>query len=133
MDLTKPKEEEQNGRTRIKDGCLFLSMAKPLGDTGRMDWNNKIIMKLDPIDITTIITGCRANQFPVKLFHKSTTTNTITTLEISPGERAGTYKWFLNKAAGEQKSFINIYLDNKDMFYMFTMMEAALPIINGWA
>jgi len=97
-----------------------------------MDWDNKIIMKLDATDISGIISGCRGNQFPVKLFHKSEGSNSSSALTIEAGERSGTFKWFISKTANENKMYGNIYLDSKDMFLMFTMMEAALPVISGW-
>ena len=128
IDLAKPKEEE--GKT--KEGCLFISLAKALDDnTGRMDWDNKINMKLGPMDISRIITGVRSGQ-PVKLFHKSEAAGSTTTLEVAAGERKGTFKWFLNKTQGQDKKFGNIYLDQRDMFHIFIMFEAALPIISGW-
>lgn len=134
IDLVRPKQEEggAEGRARIKDGCLFLSMAKAKGDgSDRMDWANKINMKLDPVDIAEIITKVRSGQ-PAKLFHKSEAAGSITTLEVAAGERQGTFKWFLNKSQGQDKRFGNIYLDQRDMFHIFIMFEAALPIISGW-
>jgi hypothetical protein len=129
VDLVRPKEDE-NGR--LKDGCLFLSVAKAKGDdSGRMDWDNKINMKLDPVDIAEIVTKVRSG-VPAKLFHKSEKAGSVTTLEVSAGDREGTYKWFINKSIGEQKNFGNIYLDQRDMFHLFTMFEAALPVISGW-
>lgn len=129
VDLVRPKEDEGG---RLKDGCLFLSMAKAKGDdSGRMDWDNKINMKLDPVDIAEIVTKVRTGA-PAKLFHKSEKAGSTTTLEVASGDREGTYKWFINKSVGEQKNFGNIYLDQRDMFHLFTMFEAALPVISGW-
>lgn len=132
IDLVRPKEEERDGKTRIKDGCLFLSLAKAKDDnSGYMDWDNKINMKLDPVDIAEIVTKVRSGQ-QAKLFHKSEAAGSTTTLEVAAGERPGTFKWFLNKTQGQNKNFGNIYLDQRDMFHLFTMFEAALPIISGW-
>ena len=133
LDLVRPKEEEVDGRTRVKEGCLFLAIAKAKQDgSERMDWENKINMKLDPVDIAEIVTKVRQNQ-PAKLFHKSEAKNSVTTLEVAPGEKAGTYKWFVNQTVGDSKNMSNIYLDQRDMFHIFTMFEAALPVISGWA
>jgi hypothetical protein len=132
IDLVRPKEEEVEGKVRVKDGCLFLSLAKAKEDgSDRMDWDNKINMKLDPVDIAEIVTKVRKNQ-PAKLFHKSEAAGSTTTLDVGPGEREGTYKWFINKTVGGNKNLGNIYLDQKDMFHIFTMFEAALPVISGW-
>ena len=132
VDLVQPKEEQDDqGKKRIKDGCIFLSLAKALGDSGRMDWTNQIRMKLSPTDICNILVSIRGGEV-AKLFHKSEAAGTTSTLEVAPGEREGTFKWFIGKTKGEQKAFGNIYLDNKDMFYLFKMLEAALPVISGW-
>lgn len=132
IDLVRPKEEEVDGRSRVKEGCLFLSLAKAKQDgSDRMDWDNKINMKLDPVDIAEIVTKVRTNQ-TAKLFHKNEAANSTTTLEVAPGERQGTYKWFISKTAGDNKNLGNVYLDQRDMFHIFTMFEAALPVISGW-
>lgn len=128
VDLVRPKEDD-NGR--IKSGCLFLSLAKALDDnSGRMDWDNKINMKLDPVDISKIVTGVRSGQ-PVKLFHKSDSAGSVTTLNVEAGN-PGSFKWFISKAVGDDKKLGNIYLDSGDMFHLFTMFEASLPVISGW-
>jgi len=134
FDLVRPKEEDNatNGRKRIKDGCIFLSLAKAKQDgSDRMDWDNKINLKLDPADIAEIVVKIRSNE-SAKLFHKSEAAGSTSTLEVSQGDRPGTYKWFLSKTQGENKNYGVIYLDKKDMFHLFVMFEAALPIISGW-
>jgi len=133
VDLVRPKEEESEGnRPRIKDGCLFLALAKAKQDgSDRMDWENKINIKLDPVDIAEIVTKIRSGG-TAKLFHKSEAAGSTTTLEVAPGDRQGTYKWFINKSVGGTKNFGNIYLDQRDMYHLFTMFEAALPVIAGW-
>lgn len=128
VDLVKPKEDE-NGR--IKSGCLFMALAKAKADNpDRMDWDNKINIKLDPVDIAKIVTGVKAGQ-PVKLFHKSEAAGSTTTLNVEAGN-PGSYKFFISKQVGENKNLGNIYLDNSDMYILFTMFEAALPVISGW-
>lgn len=128
VDLVKPKEDDGG---RIKSGCLFLALAKAKGDgTEQMDWANKINIKLDPIDISKIVTGVRSGT-PVKLFHKSEKAGSVTTLNVEAGN-PGSFKWFISKSVGDQKNMGNIYLDSGDMYHMFTMFEAALPVISGW-
>ena len=61
IDLVRPKEEMEGDRKRVKEGCLFLSLAKPLGDTGRMDWANKINMKDKTIIGTTYFLVTKKN------------------------------------------------------------------------
>jgi hypothetical protein len=132
VDLVKPKEEMEGEKRRVKEGCLFLSLAKPLGDTGRMDWANKINMKLDAVDLVNVLTGMKMKNFPIKLYHKSEAAGSVTTLEVSPGQNAGTFKWFVSKTVGENKNFGQVYLDTKDMYYISVMFESALPVISGW-
>lgn len=128
FDLVRPKEDE-SGRT--KAGCLFMALAKAKQDgSDRMDWDNKINIKLDPVDISKIVTGVRSGQ-PVKLFHKSEAANSTTTLNVEAGN-PGSFKWFISKKVGENQNSGNIYLDQGDMFHLFTMFEAALPVISGW-
>lgn len=128
IDLKRP-EEDDNGR--LKPGCLFLALAKAKEDgSDRMDWDNKINIKLDPVDISKIVTGVRAGQV-VKLFHKVESRNSTTTLNVEAGS-PGSFKWFISKKVGEDSKFGNIYLDSGDMYHLFTMFEAALPVISGW-
>jgi hypothetical protein len=95
-----------------------------------MDWDNKINMKLDPVDVSKIVTGVRSGQ-PVKLFHKSESAGSTTTLNVEAGN-PGSYKFNIFKKVGDTSNSGTVYLDNSDMFYLFTMFEASLPVIAGW-
>lgn len=136
LDMNRPAEEvAENGKKRIKDGCLFLSLAKALGDdSGRMDWTNKLNMKLNGTDIVKILAGLNVKNFPIDLIHKSQKDgiDATSTLKIELGQTPGTFKVFLGRSFGEQKSYGTIYLNGEDMLYVKTMLEAALPVISGW-
>ena len=107
VDLKRP-EEDEGGRT--KPGCLFLALAKAKEDgSDRMDWDNKINIKLDPVDIAKIVTGVRSGQ-AVKLYHKVEARQSATTLTVEAGN-PGSYKWFISKKVGENQNFGNIYLE----------------------
>ena len=132
VDLSKPKEVTLGDKVKKIEGCLFLSIVKAKTDgSDRMDWDNEIKIKLAANDITEIITRIRANQ-TAKLYHSNQKTQVITTLEVAAGDKPGTYKWFISKTQNNNKQYGNIYLDQKDMYYLFLMFEAALPIIAGW-
>lgn len=132
VDLVRPKEEvSDNNKARITEGCLLISIARALDDnSGKMDWANKILMKLNSTDVVNILCGMRTKQFPIKLIHKYQGDTSY--LEVSQGERPGTFKWMIGKTIGEQKKFASIYLDAKDMYHLAVMLDASLPITAGW-
>jgi len=130
----RPKEVEEDGRKITKSGCVFLEIAKAKNDgTDRMDWENKIIMKLSTKDIADLVMGVRGSG-NVNIFHKVDKpdgTSPSSTLKVEPGTE-GTFKWFVGKTVGNDKKFATIYLDQKDMYLTFQMLEAAIPVIHGW-
>ena len=134
VDLKRPEEVEgDQGRLKIKDGCIFLTAAKQLNpDSDRMDWENKLLMKLGAVDIVNFLAGINRNTFPIKLFHKVQGTDKSSTLNVEAGDRPGTFKWSIGNSNGTDKRYVNIYLDGKDMLYLKIMFEAALPVISGW-
>jgi hypothetical protein len=113
---------------------VFLDIARVREDNpDRMDWANKITMKLNARDIADLVMGVR-NAGSVDIFHKVNKddgSTPSTTLKVEPGTE-GTFKWFVGKTVGSDKKFATIYLDQKDMYLTFQMLEAALPVIHGW-
>jgi len=132
VDLIRPKEEKTpDGKSKISEGCLMLSIAREMGDgSGRMNWNDKILLKLSSTDLTNILCGMKLKQFPIKLIHKFNGNTSY--LDVSQGERPGTYKWMIGKTQGDNKKYASIYLDSKDMYYLSVMMESSLPVTLGW-
>lgn len=134
VDLARPKEEQTpEGKTRVNPGCVFFTLARALGDdSGRMDWQNKILMKIDHTDIAKIITGTRTQKFPVDIYHKSESTGNSSSLKLEPGQNPGTFKLFMGKSVNNQKSYAQIYLNTEDMFLLFNLLEASVPLTLGW-
>lgn len=136
LNLLRPQDVEENGAVKTKPGCIFLDIAKPKNDgSERMDWDNKITMKISSRDIADIVLGVRAES-KADIIHKvnrADGSESVTTLKIEPGERQGTFKWFVGKMVGSEKSNVTVYLDTKDMYLVFQMLEAAIPVIHGWS
>ena len=128
----KPAKEVQidGGRLKVEEGCLFFSLAKALDDnSGKMDWNNKILMKIEHNDIAKIVVGVRSGK-PVDIFHKSSETKS-TTLKLEPGN-PGTYKLAMGIKDVQRQAMYNIYLSSEDMFVLFNLMESSVPLTLGW-
>ena len=133
LSLSRPKDTEVDGKTVSEAGCLFLEIAKPLGEgTNKMDWENKLTMKLGVTDLGKILTECRAND-KVSLIHKTEKDGVVrmTSLNVDPGEN-GTYKWLVVKTEGTAKKMQSVYFDSTEMFITFKLLEAAIPVILGW-
>jgi hypothetical protein len=112
---------------------VFFTLARALGDnSGRMDWNNKILMKIDHTDIAKIVTSARSKKFPIDIFHKSADNGNTSTLKVEEGQNPGTYKLFMGKNIGGQKSYAQIYLNTEDMFLLFNLLETSVPVTLGW-
>lgn len=132
LDLKPAKEvlDSASGKTRVEEGCVFFSLAKALDDqSGKMDWNNKILMKIDHNDIAKIIMGVRSGK-NVDIFHK-TADDRSTTLKIEAGQ-PGTYKFVMGKKDGSQSGMATVYLNTEDLFVIFNLLEAAIPLTLGW-
>lgn len=129
----KPAREEQDptsGKMRVEEGCVFFSLAKALDDqSGKMDWNNKILMKIDHADIAKIIMGVRSSK-NVDIFHKASDTRS-STLKVEQGQ-PGTYKLTMGKKDGATSGMASVYLNTEDMFIIFNLLEASIPLTLGW-
>lgn len=129
--LLKPEADESGKIT--KEGCLFFEMAQAIpGDTeGRIDWKNKIIMKIGINDLGALLNGIRYELPEVKLFHK--TASGTSTFTLAKGQNPGTYGVSLYKVAGEQKLQARMYLNSADLIVLEKVLEAGLPVILGWS
>ena len=134
--LMRPKDiKDETGKVKSSEtGCIFLEIAKPKNDgTEYMDWDNGLRMKIGPRDIAQIVSGVRSTG-TTKLFHRSEKEGSVptdTTLNIDPGND-NTFKWSVFKNQGDSKRNVTIFLDQYDMFMVFNMLEAAMPVIHGW-
>jgi len=134
ISLQKPVEEEgQDGKAIRKAGAIFLEIAKSLGDgSDKMDWQNKTTMKIGLMDIATIVQDVRSGG-KVNLIHKieKEGKDQYTSLTIEPGEN-GSFKWMIVKKLDGSNKIDTVYLNSKEMYLAFNLLEAAVPIINGW-
>jgi len=132
IDLKPARENlDESGKTKVEEGCVFFSLAKALDDnSGKMDWNNKILMKIEPNDIAKIIVGLKSNK-TVDIFHKSSETKS-TTLKIEAGQNPGTYKLTMGLKDQSRNSMGNIYLNSEDLFVAFNLLENSIPLTLGW-
>ena len=131
MKIKKPVADESGKIADRGDGCLFFEAANAIaGDPdGRIDWGTKIVMKIGVNDIAKILAYKGAEGEECKLFHKTQAGSS--TLNLKPGTQ-GTHSLTISKVAGEQKSFVNVYLNGEDMIIMATLLRASLPTILGW-
>jgi len=92
-----------------------------------MDWDNKLVMKLGLPDLVEILVKLKTKAFPAKLFHKIDN-GPSSTLEVSEGNKAGTYRWFVSKDG----SSMPIFLDAKDMYLISVLLENAISVTQAW-
>jgi hypothetical protein len=130
--IAKP-EADEGGRI-TKKGAIFFEMANALsgGDpkNPRMDWANKIIMKIGTNDIAQILHGLRTRSPEIKLFHSNATGSS--TCSIKPGNE-GSYGVSIFKKDGEESKNASLFLSGPDMVVLSTLLAAALPVTLGWS
>lgn len=129
--LLKP-EADESGKI-IKEGCIFFEMADAIpGDPeGRIDWRNKIIMKIGVNDIGVLLNALKFDLPEAKLFHKTSTGTS--TFQFAKGKNPGTYGVSLYKTLGEQKLQSRMYLSSADVMILEEILRAGLPVILGWS
>jgi hypothetical protein len=128
--LAKPETDEA-GKT-VKKGAVFFEIANaiPGSEEGRIDWSNKIIMKIGTNDIAQILHGLRTRAAEIKLFHQNDTGST--TCIIKPGNE-GSFGLQIFKTVGNDKKNSQLYLSGPDMVVLSSLLDAALPVTLGWA
>lgn len=123
------------GENKDRQGAFYLTMARPLpGDGTRMDWNNKLMMKLSSQEISLIIVKARKELFPINLVHKSDNGTTSLFVEkgntVANGDLAGldTFCWTLKRGS----SFAKTYLNEAQMHELFGLCEGVQHQLYGW-
>lgn len=112
----------------IVRGCLFFEIARAIPDSDKMDWANKINMKIGVTDIGKIIAGLKARE-EIKIFHENSAGSS--TLNISEGQ-PGTYSFMFSRKAGESINRASIYLNKEDMnVFLLLLTNGLLPML-GW-
>jgi hypothetical protein len=127
---------ESDKKFKTYAGAVYLDIAKPVenGDGDRMDWKNKVVYKLSAHDISVILCKARARLFPIKLVHDHKGVKSTLTIElgnpVAKGDMEGllTYRW----TVGRQGTYYNLFLNQAEMFNLFTHLEAILPHLSGW-
>ena len=123
-------------RPSVKDdgeivrGCMFFEIAKPKDGSDKMDWDNKINMKIGVPDIGKILAGLKSRT-EIKIYHENTRGNTA--LNIAEGQQPGTYAFSFSKKEGDNVNRAMIYLNAEDMNVLLILLEAGLPQMLGWS
>lgn len=127
VQLKKPSVSDTN---EIMRGCMFFEIANAKEGTDRMDWDNKINMKIGVSDIGKILAGLKSRN-EIKIYHENSRGNSA--LNIAEGQQPGTYGFkFSKKENGELKSAM-IYLNAEDMNVFLILLESGLPQMLGWS
>jgi hypothetical protein len=131
--LAKPEADEA-GKI-VKKGAVFFEIANAIGgDTeGRIDWNNKIIMKIGTNDIAAILHGLRTRQKEIKLFHQNDAGSSTCVIKEGEGQYAGTFGLQVFKTVGQEKKQSSVFLSGPDMVVLSNLLDAALPATLGWS
>ena len=130
--LAKPEVDAEGRITR--KGAVFFEIAKALPGSDaepKMDWSNKIIMKIGVNDIAVILDTYERRLPETNLFHK--TEAGTTTCKIKAGNE-DSYSIGISKKIGDQAPLqAGLYLSAPDMTVLILMLRSALPTILGWS
>lgn len=130
--LAKPSIDKDGNK---KKGAVFFEIANAIGgDTeGRIDWDNKIIMKIGTNDIAQILHGLRTRSKEIKLFHQNDAGSTTCVIKEGEGQYAGTFGLQVFKAVGQEKKQSSVFLSGPDMVVLSSLLDSALPVTLGWS
>ncbi len=129
--IAKPEADEA-GRISRK-GCVFFEIANALPSSGtdtRMDWSNKIVMKIGVNDIAQMLYGLRTRAPEIKLYHQNDSGSSA--CNIKPGNE-GSFSFSIFKKMGEQTSQASLFLSGPDVMVLTTLLQASLPVTLGWS
>lgn len=130
--LSKPEADEA-GKI-VKSGAVFFEIANALPGTEadpKMDWQNKIIMKIGVNDIGVLLDTYHSGLEESKLFHQTEQGNS-TSLTMKKGEN-GSYLIGISKKIADKQLKAGLYLSAPDMEIFSIMLKSALPTILGWS
>lgn len=132
--MKKPEADADGRIVKGKDGCMFFEMGKAIpGDAnGRIDWNNKIVMKIGVNDIGQLLAFLSGKTDVCKLFHKNAN-GASSTCELSAGEK-GSVGVRISKKVDENAQAISaqLYLSGPDSIILEELLKASLPVILGY-
>lgn len=130
--LSKPEADESGKITR--SGAVFFEIAKALPGTEsdpKMDWANKIIMKIGVNDIGVLLDCYQSGLPEAKLFHQ--TEQGASSSLLTKAGKDGSYSVGISKKNGDKSLQVGLYLSASDLVILTTMLRAALPTILGWS
>jgi threonine synthase len=127
VQLKRPSVSDSN---EIIRGCMFFEIANAKEGTDRMDWDNKINMKIGVSDIGKILAGLKGRK-EIKIYHENSRGNSA--LNIAEGQQPGTYGFKFSKKEGEDLKSAMIYLNAEDMNVFLILLESGLPQMLGWS
>lgn len=143
--LSRPQEETVASRDPARPprivthpGAIYLEAASPLpgGDGDRMDWANKVTVKLSASDLSEIICAIRFKEFPPTdkplVYHSYQ--GVATMVDVRPGEQPGTFRWHvLRRGGGKPERRVGLYLSRAETYLLLTLFDHALPVLFGWS
>ena len=130
--LKKPEADDFGKIIKGKEGCMFFEAARaiPNDPDGRIDWSNKIIMKIGVNDIGQMLAFLTGRVETCKLFHKNAS-GAASTLEMSAGEK-GSVGLRIAKKIGDTVTSAQLYLSCPDSIILEELLKAALPLTLGY-
>lgn len=132
-------ESKDNGRKETRPGCLYLEIARPVpsdagGDGDKIDWNNKIVVKLDGHDLAALEDAYVNDEYAEQgktLIHHKPQGGGFSQVNITPAKE-GTFQWYIAKSKGGQKQMATMYVSRAEMRRIMRLIDEALRIIDGW-
>lgn len=114
-------------------GFAFLEFAKFLsknGDNNNYDWNNKIGIKLNLVDLSKLSYALQKG-IDCEIFHKHNDTSKIIKLTRNSGNNPYFFSVLLKKNGQEDVS-ISTPLSSDECYTLLLLFEKSIPSILGW-
>ena len=111
-------------------GAMFFEIAKAIDNSDKMDWDNKITMKIGVADIGKILAGLKSGQ-DIKIYHQNSQGSSA--LNIVGGQQPGTYAFQYSKKVADDLKNAMIYLNAEDMNVFMLLIQAGMTSMLGWS
>jgi len=119
-------EEPDNLKNwNINKGAIWVEVANGTGEDKSWDWQNKIIWKMGPVDIETILAGWQIKDGKqcIPLFHKDQN-EVNNTLTIRPGEDTLTFR--------KDGTSVSVFATRGQWIIFNKLMSDSYADIIGW-
>jgi len=113
--------------TKEGKACLFLNGAIFSKELGKMDWNNKITVKLDLMDVGKIIHGVGYGK-DVDIYHKAATGNAK---QIQIANKEGECTMFV-KEKGEVEKTVFMKMTPEERIVLNELLKYSLKYLAQW-